>query len=125
MGSLIYPYFPKGLYYGFIDDSGSLSAIVFNQEIRLQISKKLSLVPDNPFFWRQRTTDGLYSQPGILLRSGLNTQARYVAALQDLAANWVLDAHTTFQLLGAYYEVGPFLRDTSPRGRYIGYVSEN
>ena len=118
-----YPYFPKGLYYGVIDDSGSLNAIVFHQKISLQISKKLSLAPDNYFFWRQRTTDGLYSAPGILLRSGLNTQARYVGALQDLAANWVLDAHTTFQLLGAYYEVGPFLRDTSPRGRNIAYVS--
>ena len=60
-----YPLFPKGLYYGFIDDSGSLNAIVLHEKIALQISKRVSLAPDNFFFWRQRTTDGLYSHPGV------------------------------------------------------------
>jgi hypothetical protein len=69
-----YPLFPKGLYYGFIDDSGSLNAIVLHERIALQIAKKVSPAPDNFFFWRQRTTDGLYSQPGVLLRSGLASQ---------------------------------------------------
>jgi hypothetical protein len=38
-----YPLFPRGLYYGFIDDSGSLNAIVLHGKIALQISKKVSL----------------------------------------------------------------------------------
>ena len=118
-----YPLFPKGLYYGFIDDSGSLNAIVLHGKIALQISKKVSLAPDTFFFWRQRTTDGLYSHPGVLLRSGLASQEKYVGALQDIAITWTVDHHTTVQLLGAYYEAGAFLRETSPPGRNTAYVS--
>lgn len=118
-----YPLFPKGLYYGVIDDSGSLNAIVLHEKIALQISTKVSLAPDSFFFCRQRTTDGLYSQPGVLLRSGLASQKKYVGALQDIAITWTVDLHTTVQLLGAYYEAGTFLRETSPPGRNMAYVS--
>ena len=113
----------RAFYYGVIDDSGSLNAIVLHEKIALQISKKISLAPDNFFFWRQRTTDGLYSQPGVLLRSGLASQKKYLGALQDIAITWRVDHHTTVQLLGAYYETGAFLRETSPPGRNTAYVS--
>jgi len=118
-----YPLFPKGLYYGFIDDSGSLNAIVLHEKLALQISKKVSLAPDSFFFWRQRTTDGLYSHPGVLLRSGLASQKKYVGALQDIAITWTVDHHVTVQLLGSYYEAGAFLRETSPPGRNTADVS--
>jgi hypothetical protein len=42
-----YPLFPKGLYYGFIDDSGSLNAIVLREQIGLQIPKKVSFSPSH------------------------------------------------------------------------------
>jgi hypothetical protein len=34
-----YPLFPKGLYYGYIDDSGSLNAIVVHPQVSFQVSK--------------------------------------------------------------------------------------
>ncbi|HEY1483674.1 MAG TPA: alginate export family protein [Candidatus Acidoferrum sp.] len=118
-----YPLFPKGLYYGFIDDSGSLNAVVLHEKLALQISKNVLLAPDNFFFWRQRTTDGLYSQPGVLLRSGLASQKKFVGALQDIAITWTVDHHTTVQLLGTYYEAGAFLRETIPPGKNTAYIS--
>ena len=118
-----YPLFPKGLYYGFIDDSGSLNAVVLHGKVTLQVSKNVSLAPDNFFFWRQRTNDGLYSQPGVLLRNGLASQSKYVGALQDIAITWTVDHHTTVQLLGTYYEAGAFLRETIPPGRNTAYIS--
>jgi hypothetical protein len=42
--------FPKGLYYGFIDDSGSLNAIVWHGKIALQSSKTISLASDGSSF---------------------------------------------------------------------------
>ena len=119
----VYPLFSKGLYYGFIDDSGSLNAIVLRGKIALQISKIISLAPDSFFFWRLRTTDGLYSQPGVLLRNGLASQENYVGVLQDIAITWTVDHHTTVQLLGAYFEAGAFLRETTPPGRNTASVS--
>jgi hypothetical protein len=118
-----HPLFPKGLYYGYIDSSGSLNAIVVHPKVSLQLSRTMSLGADSFFFWRQRPTDGLYSQPGFLLRTGQATRARYVGALQDLEIVWRIGRHTTIQLLAVYYEVGQYLRATPPRGRDTTYFS--
>ncbi|SRR5258707_15816139 len=82
--SEVYPLFPKGLYYSFIDNSGSLNAIVLRGKIALQISKTISLATDSFFFWRLRTTDGLYSQPGVLLRTAWLLKRNYVGARRIL-----------------------------------------
>ncbi|MGH9844863.1 MAG: XylR N-terminal domain-containing protein [Blastocatellia bacterium] len=89
----------------------------------LQLSKTVSLAADSFFFWRQRATDGLYSQPGFLLRTGQATPARYVGALQNLEILWRVDHHTTIQFLAAYYEVGRYLREAQPPGRNTTYFS--
>ena len=63
-----YPLFPSGLYYGdMVFTSGSLNAIVAHPSIGMQLSKGLSSNVDSFFLWRQRTTDGLYSQAGMFL----------------------------------------------------------
>ncbi len=63
------------------------------------------------FFWRQRASDGLYSQSGVLLRTGQDTRARYIGAEQNLDLDWRVDRHTTVQVIAAY------LRQTPPAGR--------
>jgi hypothetical protein len=45
--------------------SGSFNAIVVHPTASLQLSRILSLDFDNFFFWRQSTSDGLYSQSGM------------------------------------------------------------
>jgi len=66
-----YPLFPSGLYYGdMVFTSGSLNAIVAHPSLGMQLSKNLSLNVDSFFLWRQKTTDGLYSQSGMFLRTG-------------------------------------------------------
>ena len=64
-----YPLFPKGLYYGYIDDSGSLNAIVVHPQIAFHLSKVASVAPGAYLFWRESVGDGLYSAPGGLLRT--------------------------------------------------------
>ena len=118
-----YPLFPKGLYYGYIDDSGSLNAIVVHPHITFHLSKTVSFAPGAYFFWRESAGDGLYSAPGGLVRTAQGVSAKYVGAMQDLAVTWTADRHTTVQLLGAHYEAGSFLKQTVPPGRNIGYVS--
>jgi hypothetical protein len=118
-----HPLFPKGLYYGYIDDSGSLNAIVLHPQVVLRLSQNISLTLDHYSFWRQRTGDGLYLQPGTLLRSGRGTDARYVGSLQDFSLQWQVNRHTRMEIIGTYYEVGPFLRQTPPPGRDLTYLS--
>jgi Alginate export len=118
------PLFPKGLYYGYmIFTSGSLNAIVAHPSFGMQLSKILSLNLDNFFLWRQTTADGLYAQSGLFLRTGQTSPARYIGATQDLSIVWRLDRHITVRALAAYYEVGPYLRETQPPGRNARYFS--
>jgi Alginate export len=119
-----YPLFPSGLYYGdMVFTSGSLNAIVAHPSLGMQLSKSLSLNIDSFFLWRQRTTDGLYSQAGMLLRTGQTSRSRYVGATQDLSVAWHVDRHTTVRFLAAYYEVGSYLRETQPPGKDTAYFS--
>jgi hypothetical protein len=103
--------------------SGSLNAIVAHPSLGMQLSKSLSLNIDSFFLWRQRTTDGLYSQPGMLLRTGQTSRSLYVGTTQDLSVAWHVDRHTTVRFLAAYYEVGSYLRETQPPGKDTAYFS--
>jgi hypothetical protein len=105
--------------------SGSINAIVVRPMVSLQLSKSVSLTADSFFFWRQRASDGLYSQAGVFLRTGQDTRARYIGAEQNLDLDWRMDRHTTFQFIPAYYEVGPYLRQTPPAGRNATDFSAN
>lgn len=119
-----YPLFPAGLYYGdMVFTSGSLNAIVAHPSLAVQLSKTLTLNVDNFSLWRQTTTDGLYSQSGMFLRIGQTSHSRYVGATQDVDIDWRLDRHTTVRFLAAYYEVGPYLRETQPPGKDTTYLS--
>jgi hypothetical protein len=117
------PLFPKGLYYGYIDDTGSPNATVLHPELTLTLSPTVSLTTTHFSFWRTSLNDGIYSQPGFFLRPGNRAQSRYVGGLQDLAVTWRADRHTTFQAIATYYEAGAFLRETSPPGKNLFYFS--
>ena len=118
------PLFPAGLYYGdMVFTSGSLNAIVAHPSLIMQLSKSLTLNADSFSLWRQRTTDGLYSQSGMFLRTGRTSHSRYVGATQDLDITWHVDRHATVRFIAAYYEVGSYLRETQPPGKDATYFS--
>ena len=117
-----HPLFPKGLYYGYIDSSGSLNAIVLHPSTTLQLSRSLSLRNEVFVFWRQQTTDGIYSQPGFFLRTGQHSDARFVGTLGQVELAWRFDPHTTAIVQAGRYWVGEYFRDTPP-ARDMTYFS--
>jgi len=117
------PLFPRGLYYGCIDSTGSPNATVIHPELSLTISPTVSILATHFSFWRTSAADGIYSQPGFLLRAGNENQSRYVGSLQDLAIRWRADRRITFEALATYYEAGAFLREGSPPGKNFAYFS--
>jgi alginate export protein len=103
--------------------SATANAIVLHPELSLTISPTVSILATHFSFWRTSAADGIYSQPGFLLRAGNENQARYVGSLQDLAIRWRADRHTTFEALATYYEAGAFLREGSLPGKDLSYFS--
>ena len=119
-----YPLFPRGVYYGYIVfTSGSLNAIVAHPGVSLQLAPTVSFGGDMFFFWRTRTSDGLYSPSGAFLRTGQTSQARYIGAEGGLGVVWRVDSHATLQFSTAYYAVGAYLRQTEPAGKDVKYFS--
>jgi hypothetical protein len=119
-----YPLFPKGVYYGYmLFTNGSVNAVVAHPSVSFQLSPTVSLSGDTFAFWRTSTHDGLYSQSGAFQRTGHTSEARYIGAEGDLGIAWRVDAHTTLQVLTAYYKVGPYLRQTEPPGKNAKYFS--
>jgi hypothetical protein len=118
-----HPLFPRGLYYGRLDSSGSLNAIVVHPEVSLTLSPAFSLSASTFWFRRQSNRDGLYSQPGFLLRDGAGTAAHAVGRLHELSLRWQLDRHSVVEVLAAAYKVGPFLRQSSPSGRNLHFFT--
>jgi hypothetical protein len=119
-----HPLFPRGVYYGpLVFTSGSLNAIVAHPGVSLQLSPTVSFTGDTFFFWRTRTSDGLYSPSGALLRTGQTSRARYIGAAADVGVAWRADSHTTLQVVTAYYGVGAYLRHTQPAGKDVKYFS--
>ena len=117
------PLFPRGLYYGYIDSTGSPNAIVLHPQLSFTITPTVSILAAHFSFWRTSAADGIYSQPGFLLRAGNENQSRYVGSLQDLAIRWRTDRHTTVEALATYFEAGAFLRKGSPPGKDLLYFS--
>ena len=89
----------------------------------LQLSPTVSFTGNTYAFWRSSTNDGLYSQSGAFLRTGRDSLARCIGAEGDLGVAGHLDSHTTLQFLAAYYNVGPYLRQTDPPGKDAKYFS--
>lgn len=118
-----HPLFPRGLYYGRLDSSGSLNAVVVHPEISLKVAASLTLGASIFWFRRQSRDDGLYSQPGFLLRSGADLNDREVGRLHELALRWQKNRHTIVEVLVATYEVGEFLRRSAPAGRDMSFFS--
>jgi Alginate export len=69
------PLFPRGLYYGYIDSTGSPNATVLHPELSLTVSPTVSILATHFSFWRTSAADGIYSQPGFLLRVGNESQS--------------------------------------------------
>ena len=67
------PLFPSGLYYGYIDSTGSLNAIVLHPELSLTISPTVSVSATHFSFWRTSAADGIYSQPGFFFAPEMKT----------------------------------------------------
>src|SRR6202008_5193965 len=88
------------------------NAMVLHPQLGLSILPTVSILVSHFSFWRTSAADGIYSQPGFLLRAGNEDQSRYVGSLQDLAIRWRADRHTTVEALATYYEAGGFLGET-------------
>ncbi len=122
--------FPNGSFFGQIQQIGPDNIRALQPNLTLKFTKKVTAILSNYFFWRDSTGDGLYNIPGILIRTGQLSHARYVGTQPDFEMTWQTTPHFSIHLFTAYFFAGQFLRETPPgknvniEGAQLSYVNQ-
>jgi hypothetical protein len=137
-GSLgtFHPLFPDTAYSGKLGLIGPSNVIDLTPNVRALLTKRIYFLSDWSFFWRQKTSDGIYS-PAINttpVDSGITgfidfpalpgDRARFVANQISVASQVTIDRHLDFTPGYSYLTAGGFLKDTPPGvapGKSVGY----
>jgi Alginate export len=113
------PMFPRA--FVFTAPIGPVNLINLHPTIELLIHPRVALLIDDDYFWRSRTSDGLYDAAGAPVRGPGLTQARYYGhqlwAQLDIAAT----RHLRLGLAGGRFVTGPALRERPP-SRDVSFV---
>src|SRR5258706_5040581 len=86
------PIYPKGIYYGYLDNVGSANILIIHGKIEIQPTKKVKLTTDYFTFWRQSIADGLYAANGPFLLSPSSDQRR-VGSIMDILVLYTFNSH--------------------------------
>ncbi|MFI5339317.1 MAG: alginate export family protein [Candidatus Methylomirabilales bacterium] len=106
--------FPNGSYFGEIGLIGPANLMDLHPSLDLHITQAVTLTLDWDWFWRESPSDGVYSPPGGLLRSGVGSGARYVGTQGEVQATWQIDRHLSVTANYTHFFTGAFLKQTGP-----------
>lgn len=106
--------FPNGKYFGALSPIGPRNLLHLRPSATIHPHRNVAVSLTGVAYWRQSTRDGIYAIPGLLVRSGTGTDARFIGKQVELAASW--QATPNLNLAGSLsaFDPGPFIRDTGP-----------
>jgi hypothetical protein len=107
------PLFPATAYSGTIALIGPTNTVDLSGNYRLN-RKKLTIIFDSTFYWRQSRNDGLYGIAGNLQRNGNLSHERYVGNLTSLRIDYKFNRNLTWTAIYSHFTTGKFLKDTPP-----------
>jgi hypothetical protein len=85
-------------------------------------SHDVSLSVDWTVQWLESLADGVYSVPGLLIRAGNGSQARFVGHRPGTDVRWQVDPHVWFQADYGVFYAGKFLKETQPGHNLLAVV---
>lgn len=116
------PLFPSATAYsGSSGLIGASNIVDVTPTIRVSPHRRLTIAAESAWYWRHRTTDGVYTIFVTPLRPALVGAPRRVGVAPGVAVNWQLDAHAALSTAVSRFEPGPFLRATTA-SRAVNYV---
>jgi hypothetical protein len=117
-----HPLFPGTAYSGKIGLIGPSNIIDATPTLRLRLHRRVYFLPEDSFFWRESTSDGLYGVLGTLSRTGTLSKARFVGNQLSLPVQFSIDRHLTYTVFYSRFFAGRYLKETPP-GRSVTYLS--
>lgn len=115
------PLVPRGNYFGDIGLLGPYNLVDVHPSLHLTLHEKVRLRLDAVVFWRQSDEDGVYGNPGNLVRSGRRSTARFIGFQPGVELSWDLSRFWSLSGILSYFDAGRFLEETGP-AENVSYV---
>lgn len=108
------PMFPNGKYLGALTPVGPRNLIHVRPSAAIHPRGDMQVSLTAAAFWRQSTNDGIYAIPGIVLRRGSDSKARFIGKQFELATAWQATPELNLSASASVFDAGDFIRDTGP-----------
>jgi hypothetical protein len=112
--------FEQGPYFSYAELFARRNLIALQPSAELNLTKSVSMKFNPAFFWRESTSDGLYSIGNSVIVSGLNSDARYIATQVSTQLRWRMNRNLTWFTEFGHFSPGEFVKQTTP-GRNLNY----
>jgi hypothetical protein len=114
--------FPKGKYFGEIGLIGPRNLLNLHPVIGVSLGQGWSLRGAAVFFWRESLGDGVYDNPGNLLRASGDSRARYIGTQSEVVLGWTPVRGIEIEVAYSEFEPGRFIGETGPSKtvRFVG-----
>ncbi len=104
--------FPKGKYFGEIGLIGPRNLLNLHPAIGFDLGQGWSLRGATVFYWRESLGDGVYDNPGNLIRTSDGSCARYIGTQGDIVLGWSPTRGVDIEATYSMFEPGRFIEET-------------
>ena len=112
--------YEKGPYFSYAELFARRNLVALQPSATLNLKRSVSLTFNPAFFWRESTSDGLYSIGNTVIVSGLKSNARYIATQASAQLRWSMSRNLTWFTEYAHFFPGDFIRQATP-GHNLNY----
>ena len=112
--------YEKGPYFSYAELFARRNLIALQPSAEFKLRKSVSLTFNPAFFWRESTSDGLYSISSAVVVSGVKANARYIATQASTQVQWRMTRNLTWFTEFGHFFPGEFLRQATP-GRNLNF----
>jgi Alginate export len=112
--------YEKGPYFSYAELFARRNLVAVQPSAELKLMKTLSLTFNPAFFWRESTSDGLYSVGNAVIVPGSKNDARFIASQASAQLQWRMNRNLTWFTEYGHFFAGDFLKQSTP-GKSINY----
>lgn len=108
------PLFPRGKYFASQSPVGPRNLIHVQPSATVHPHPDVAVSLRGAAYWRQSLNDGVYAIPGTLVRSGQDSDERFIGKQIEFAVAWQATAELNLSASFGVFAPGAFVRDTGP-----------
>jgi hypothetical protein len=112
--------YEKGPYFSYAELFARRNLVALQPSADLTLMKTVSLTFNPAFFWRESTSDGLYSVGNAVIVPSSKSNARFIATQASAQLQWRMTRNLTWFTEYGHFFAGDFLKQATP-GKSINY----